>query len=209
MKRTSTFLLLLGACVAAGLWLLRPTPLDAPPQEEVTGSCEASACGTVVAGSEVPTTGEASPAAVAPRPSRDLPAPTPAPAPAAAPANGEDLREQADQLLAEGRVLEGIEAMRKATEADPSARNHGDLGALLNRLTAFDEAARHLERAAELDPANADRWIALANVHYRAVNPGEAWKAERRARAAEPGLVLSRDAEGMRIRQGDTAPGKK
>ncbi len=80
------------------------------------------------------------------------------------------------------------------------------LGGLLYRLTAFDEAAIHLRAAAELEPGNADRWIALANVYYRKVDPGEAWKAEKRAREAEPGIELGRDNEGMRMRKGATAP---
>lgn len=99
--------------------------------------------------------------------------------------------------------MEAVEAFREVVAAEPTARNHGDFGGLLYRLTAFDEAAIHLRAAAELDPGNADRWIALANVYYRKVNPGEAWKAERRAREAEPGLELGRDADGMRVRKGE------
>src|SRR5262249_43173269 len=110
------------------------------------------------------------------------------------------------QLIAAGKIEEGLDVLRKAVEAAPTAKNHGDLGALLYRLTAFDESATHLRAAAELDPGNADRWLALANVYYRKVNPGEAWKAEARARQAEPGLELGRDAEGMRVRKGETAP---
>ena len=49
-------------------------------------------------------------------------------------------------------------------------------------------------------------FIILANVYYRKVDPGAAWKAEKRARAAEPGLELGRDAAGMRVRKGDTVP---
>jgi tetratricopeptide (TPR) repeat protein len=123
-------------------------------------------------------------------------------------ADGKALRAEADRLLAEGNVVPGIQKLREATEADPTPRNHGDLGDLLARLTAFDEALVHLRQAAELDPGNADRWIALANAYYRAVNPGEAWKAEKRAKEAEPGLVLGRDEFGRRVRQGDSAPRK-
>lgn len=127
------------------------------------------------------------------------------PLPTAA-ADGAALRAEADRLIAAGQVEEGIAVFRKAVEAVPTAKNHGDLGRLLYRLTAFDEAALHLRAAAELDPGNADRWIALANVYYQKVNPGEAWKAERRAREAEPGLELGRDAEGMRVRKGESVP---
>jgi tetratricopeptide (TPR) repeat protein len=119
---------------------------------------------------------------------------------------GAALRDEADRLIADGKVLKGLEVFRRAVAAEPTAKNHGDLGSLLYRLTAFDEAATHLRAAAELDPSNADRWIALANAYYRKVDPGEAWKAERRAREAEPGLELARDGSGMRIRKGDKAP---
>jgi len=210
MKNTHILLLILAAAVAAGLWLLRPHTLDVEPVVDVPGSCaQDSTCSTVVAPDEPqpPAVSVPGPAPRAAAPPAAV-APPPAPSPAS-PAEGKRLREEADRLIAEGRVLEGIEAMRKAAEADPSARNHGDLGALLARLTAFDEAARNLQRAAELDPANADRWIALANVYYRKAEPGEAWKAERRALEAEPGLVLGRDAQGLRIRGGDSAADKK
>jgi tetratricopeptide (TPR) repeat protein len=124
----------------------------------------------------------------------------------AVPADGAALREEADRLIAAGKIVEGIEVFRRAVDAAPTAKNHGDFGGLLYRLTAFDEAALHLRAAADLDPGNADRWMALANVYYRKVNPGEAWKAERRAREAEPGLELGRDNEGMRVRKGAMAP---
>jgi tetratricopeptide (TPR) repeat protein len=126
---------------------------------------------------------------------------TPVPRSPAAAVDGATLRAEADRLIAEGRVVEGIDVFRRAVEAAPTAKNHGDLGSLLYRLTAFDEATLHLRAAAELDPGNADRWIALANVYYRRVNPGAAWEAEKRAREAEPGLELARDAEGMRVRK--------
>lgn len=211
MKQHHALALLLLASVAGGFWLLRPSKLAVDPVEETAGSCEQeSACSTVVAprdGDPAERDVPSPPSAAAPAPDASaVPAPSPAPsAPPSSPATGEDLREKADRLLAEGKVREGLDAMRKAVEADPSARNYGDLGALLERLTVFDEAARNLQRAAELDPTNADRWIALANAYYRKVDLGEAWKAERRAREAEPGLVLGRDADGMRIRQNDPA----
>ena len=121
-------------------------------------------------------------------------------------ADGAALRAEADRLIAEGKIAEAIEVFREAVEAAPTAENHGDFGALLYRLTAFDEAALHLRAAADRDPGNADRWIALANVYYRKTNPGEAWKAQKRAREAEPGLELGRDNEGMRVRKGAMVP---
>jgi len=208
MKRHHTLALLLLASVAGGLWLLRPSKLADAPVEEATGACEQeSACSTIVSSRGAdPAEGTSAPP-IDPAPAPPAAGSVPAPSTAAPPsrATGEDPREKADRLLAEGKVHEGLDAMREAVEADPSARNYGDLGAMLERLTAFDEAARNLQKAAELDPTNADRWIALANVNYRKVDLGEAWKAERRAREAEPGLVLGRDANGMRIRQENAA----
>jgi len=125
---------------------------------------------------------------------------------AMAPTDGAALREEADRLIREGEVREGLDVFREAVEADPSAKNHGDLGEILYRLSALDEAGVHLRAAAELDPGNADRWIALANLYYRKVDLGEAWKAEKRAREAEPGLELGRDADGMRVRKSGAAP---
>lgn len=127
--------------------------------------------------------------------------------PSASPVPADDTRrEDVDRLLAAGKVQDAIDAFRKLVVTEPTAKNHGDLGTLLYTLTAFDEAAVHLRAAAELEPGNADRWIALANVYYRKVNPGEAWKAEKRAREAEPGLELGRDGTGMRVRQGAAPP---
>lgn len=206
-------LALLALAAVAATWALLPSDGTGPSsvEEAAVDSCaEDVACSAGIADPE--TDPAASPiddveaAPPAGSPGDGLPAAGPAAGtePASA-ADAVRLREEADRLIAEGRAPEGIDALRKATEADPSARNHGDLGALLQRLTAFDEATRHLQRAAELDPTNADRWIALANAWYLAVNPGEAWKAERRAREAEPGLQLGRDASGLRVRKGDSA----
>jgi tetratricopeptide (TPR) repeat protein len=193
-------LVLLVVSVALGVWWFSPAPPSPAPPAPTARPGERAAA------PEDRSPATAAEPAVTPEPS-PLPAP-PAPPPAAT-ADGVALREEADRLIAEGRILEGLDAMRKATAADPSARNHGDLGSLLARLTALDEALIHLRRAAELDPGNADRWIALANAYYRKVELGEAWKAERRAREAEPGLVLGRDGGGLRIRKNDSAAGSK
>ncbi len=150
-------------------------------------------------GADAPAPAEPAISPTVPPPDR-VETPTVRPSPAVT-VDGAALRTEADRLIAEGKVAEAIEVFRQAVEAAPTAKNHGDLGTLLYRLTAFDEAALHLRAAADLDPGNADRWIALANVYYRKVNPGEAWKAEKRAREAEPGLELGRDTEGMRVRR--------
>jgi hypothetical protein len=233
MSRNALFVALVAVSIGAGVWVLR-SPED--PSVPASGSCDGdAACSVGVAPGLPPSAAERDNAGsttqrqLPPQPPDESASPPPVEAapPAAAPttggtrppepvippaprpaADGKALRAEADRLLAEGRVHEGIEAMRQAAAADPTAKNHGDLGDLLARLTVMDEALVHLRQAADLDPGNADRWIALANAYYRAVNPGEAWKAEKRAKEAEPGLVLGRDKNGRRVRQGDSAPRK-
>jgi hypothetical protein len=195
MKRLLPLAVLLAATVFGVALLQRPKQ---SPTLSKSGCSDPSTC-------EVDTPSPAEPTAPPTAPPDRVEARTVQPSPAA-PVDGAALREEADRLIAEGKVVEGISVFRKAVEAAPTAKNHGDFGDLLYRLTAFDEAALHLRAAAELDPGNADRWIALANVSYRKVNPGEAWKAEKRAREAEPGLELGRDNEGMRVRKGASAP---
>jgi hypothetical protein len=211
MNRNTALLALFAASLAAGVWLFRPSPT--PETVGETSCSDDGSCSAGVAQEPEPAATEEVAESKADPESPPPPSPPPAPAPRpasppVAPVDGKALRAEADRLLAEGSILPGIEKLREATEADPTAKNHGDLGDLLERLTAVDEALVHLRQAADLDPGNADRWIALANAYYRAVNPGEAWKAEKRAKEAEPGLVLGRDKNGRRVRQGDSEPRK-
>jgi hypothetical protein len=213
MNRAATLLALFAVSAVAGVWLWLPG--DAP-EPAAPGSCATTdECSAHVAAEPgragaaespkagpVPSPPQATAPAAPPR-SAEPPAPPAAPAP-----DGKALRAESDRLFAEGKPLEGIRKLREATAADPTAKNHGDLGDLLQRLTAIDEALVHLRQAAELDPGNADRWIALANGYYQAVDPGAAWEAEKRAKEAEPGLVLGRDKAGRRVRQGDSEPRK-
>jgi tetratricopeptide (TPR) repeat protein len=216
MNRTAALLALFAVSAAAGVWFFVPDDAHEP---EAPGSCATTAeCSSDVAAESAaaspsdPDTGTDSSPPAAPAPAVlpravDPPAPRAA-TPAEPAADGKALRAESDRLFAEGKPLEGIRKLREATAADPTAKNHGDLGDLLARLTAVDEALVHLRQAAELDPGNADRWIALANGYYQAVDPGAAWEAEKRAKEAEPGLVLGRDKSGRRVRQGDSEPRK-
>ena len=195
--------LTLAAVVAVALLAvvaLRRPRVDPPVFVAESGCGDHGACGEETPAASVPDApADRGASAAVPLATASVAPATPAASP------GSVRREDADRLLAEGKIMEAVEAYRAVVAAEPTAKNHGDFGSLLYRLAAFDEAAIHLRAAAELEPGDADRWIALANVYYRKVNPGEAWKAERRAREAEPGLELGRDAEGMRIRKDATA----
>ncbi|HEY2772959.1 MAG TPA: tetratricopeptide repeat protein [Candidatus Binatia bacterium] len=201
MKTGTALAIVFVASVAAGAWLLGPrTAAEQPRTSCGGGSCDAPA-------------GDAPPIQQSSR--QDATAHAAAPSSPAAPRPHDGagrepvdsvlLRQQADAAIANGDLAQGLEKMKAATAADPSARNHGDYGDLLEKLTDFDGAIRELRAAADLEPGNADRWIALANAYYLKVDPGEAWKAEGKAREAEPGLVLGRAANGLRIRKGDSA----
>jgi len=201
MRRALGAAALLAVSVAVGAWLFAPrVPAGgpAPATSATSGKDE-------VANRERPRTRESTTGKVPPASHEAAPADSPTPvAPVGAGTDAKQLREEADRLIAERRIPEAIDALRKATAADPSARNHGDLGRLLAGVMALDEALVHLRKAAELDSGNADRWIELANAYYRKVDLGKAWEAERRAKQAEPGLVLGRDASGMRVRGSDS-----
>lgn len=197
MKRAATLLALLAVSAAAGFLLLRPTP----PPPAATADCESSASCEVPQAPAVEEPAPETPAVPAPDTPEQAPASADGPVVVVDPVK---LREEADRLIAEGRVKEGVDALRQATYANPTAKNHGDLGALLEKLTVFDEALRELKAAAELEPNDPDRWIAVANAAYRAVDPGEAWAAERRAREAQPGLKLQRGPGGLWLRLGDS-----
>lgn len=215
MRRRAGLSALLALSVAGGLWVAWPRSNAPAPLPSDGGSCTAGeTCDSAAARDAAPAQVPANVAAPAPptvaRPGPVAPSPQapPPPRPGTTPLPGKTLRETADSLLAEGRIPEAIESFRAATNDDPSPRNHGDFGMLLERLTAFNEAEEHLRLAAQLDPTNADRWIALANLYYLKTEPGLAWIAEDRARKAEPGLQLGRGEDGLLVRRGDSAAGK-
>ena len=104
--------------------------------------------------------------------------------------------------LADGDFRAGFEAYRLAVEYSPTAETHGLVGDLYLRAAATSEAAFHLRRAADLDPANADRWLALANVYILKTDLGAAWKAIDRAKQVEPGIIVQRDHNNFVVRGG-------
>ncbi len=109
-------------------------------------------------------------------------------------------------LISVGQWAAAVEAFQLAVEIDSSAETNGALGALYFRLAATSKAYAHLNRAVEMDPHDANRWIALANVLQLRGNPAEARQALRRARLIEPGLSIEHDSSGFAYRA-DQAPG--
>jgi Tfp pilus assembly protein PilF len=143
------------------------------------------------------------PVAAAPRPSAEeaSPAPTrPAVTPAAR-AEATALIGAAAQARGAGDLRAAVEDLQAAVERAPSVETHAALGALYLEMGVTASADLHLRAAAEGDPGNADRWIALANAYYLKPDPGAAAEALEQARTAEPGLRVTRDANGWLVRK--------
>jgi cytochrome c-type biogenesis protein CcmH/NrfG len=111
------------------------------------------------------------------------------------------LIEHGSAALAQGDLKTGFEAYRRAVEYNPNAETHGLVGDLYLRTAVASEAAFHLRRAADLEPNNADRWLALANVYILKADLGAAWKAIERAKGVDPGLVVARDKDNFVVRR--------
>jgi tetratricopeptide (TPR) repeat protein len=110
------------------------------------------------------------------------------------------LVEQGRAALAAGDLEKGFEAYRRAADYDPSAETHGLVGDLYLRMAVRSEAEFHLRRAADLEPENPDRWLALANAHFLKSDLGAAWKAIDRAKQADPTIDIERDANNFVVR---------
>lgn len=168
-------------------WRGGPPVAPAPVARNAPASAPAATAPT-----QAPAT---APAAAAPVPPSSPPVVTPAArreaaaliASAAAARAGGDLRAAVGQLQA-------------AVERAPSVETHAALGALYLEMGVTSAADTQLRAAAEGDPTNADRWIALANAYYLKPDPGAAAEALDRARAVEPGLQVSRNADGWLVR---------
>lgn len=110
------------------------------------------------------------------------------------------LVEQGHAALADGDLKRGFEAYRRAVEYFPSAETHGLVGDLYLRMAVRSEAAFHLRRAAELDPDNPDRWLAVANAYYLATDPIAASKAIDHAKQLDPSIIVERDDNNFVVR---------
>lgn len=100
----------------------------------------------------------------------------------------------------QGDLRTTLALLRTAVERAPSVETHAALGGLYFELGAARAATKSLRAAAEGDPENADRWIALANALALAPDPMAAARALAQARAAEPALRVTRDAGGSIVR---------
>lgn len=103
-----------------------------------------------------------------------------------------------------GDLRSTLALLRRAVAGEPGGETHAALGGLYLELGAAGAAEPNLRAAAEADPGNADRWIALANALALKPDPMAAAGALDRARAADPGLRVTRDAGGLLVRA--TAP---
>lgn len=111
-----------------------------------------------------------------------------------------ELIDRGRAALADGDLRAGFDAYRRAVEYTPTAETHGLVGDLYLRAAVASEAIFHLRRAAELDPENADRWIALANAYMLQTDLGASWKAIARAREIEPEITIERDRNNFVVR---------
>ena len=106
----------------------------------------------------------------------------------------------ADAARRRGDLRTTLALLEDAAARAPGVDTHAALGALYLDLGAVARAERNLRAAAENDPANADRWIALANALAAKPDPMAAAGALARARAVEPGLRIGRDSAGRLVR---------
>ncbi|HEY8517229.1 MAG TPA: hypothetical protein VIS07_17100 [Candidatus Binatia bacterium] len=106
------------------------------------------------------------------------------------------LLEDAREARRRGDLRRQLALLQEAVELAPSVETHAALGTLYLELGASRRAEANLRAAAEGDPANADLWIALANALALRPDPFGAAEMLERARAAEPGITITRDAGG-------------
>lgn len=178
-RRSAALVLLASAAVLAGLYGASTSPTTFPPRGEAATATEPA------------TTRQGWTARIdRTEPSR----------PVDVDALARELIERGKAALADGDLRGGFEAYRRALEYTPTAETHGLVGDLYLRAAATSEAAFHLRRAADLDPNNADRWLALANVYIIKTDLGAAWKAIERAKEVEPGITVERDRNNFVVR---------
>ncbi len=110
--------------------------------------------------------------------------------------------EEGKKAMAAGDLTLAFEHLFRATELHGSLEAHATLGDLLVRSRQAWRADEHLRKAAEIDPQNPDRWIALANAYAIKPDPIAASRAIKRAKELEPEIVVERDDGGLYKRGG-------
>jgi len=127
---------------------------------------------------------------------------------------GKPLSEQQRRLAAERLIESGQRAIKagdlglvyeqlfRAVETYSSVETHAALGDILLKTSMASMADYHLRWAAEHDPGNPDRWIALANAYTLKIDPNAAYKAIAKARALDPDIKVVRDQRGFFKRRG-------
>jgi len=100
----------------------------------------------------------------------------------------------------QGDLRTSLALLREAARRAPSVETHAALGGLYFELGAVRAAEPSLRAAAEGDPGNADRWIALANALALKPDPMAAAGALEHAQAVEPALRVGRDPSGRLVR---------
>lgn len=106
----------------------------------------------------------------------------------------------ADAARRRGDLRATLALLQDAVTRAPTVETHATLGALYLEVGAARHAETELRAAAEGDPGNADRWIALANALALRPDPLAAAEALEHARAAEPDLRVTRDPTGRLAR---------
>jgi tetratricopeptide (TPR) repeat protein len=108
------------------------------------------------------------------------------------------LNNQANQLLAEGKVQEAVDAYRKALQLNPHyAQGHYNLSLALDKLGQLSEEQQQLEEAVKLDPALG---VARDQLGLLALRSGTLDKAEQEfksALAANPRDAEAQDSLGV------------
>jgi tetratricopeptide (TPR) repeat protein len=100
-------------------------------------------------------------------------------------------------LIRQGRVADGLAALKTALKLDPDiVATLIDAGAASFRLAELTAAEGYFRRAAELAPEEAEPLAALAAIAARRQKPGEARVLAERALAMRPGILTAEMAIG-------------
>jgi tetratricopeptide (TPR) repeat protein len=182
-------LLLVAGGLAAGAGWIRWCPAADPSPSHVPAPTPAAVVATPAAASVAPRLVPGTP----PAPLAAIPDP-------ALRAQAATLAIRAADARAQGDLRAVLDLLQAAVERAPAVETHAALGAFYLELGAAAAAEPHLQTAVEGDPGNADRWIALANALALKPDPMAAAAALERARGAEPGLRVTRDADGRLVR---------